>query len=301
MSIATLLAAIYVFLPVVVPGENVFQIFSINDRGQTMLNTDLSSGTFFRGTYTRLPPPPAGFQLTAFGINNDGVIVGSASPDSGGEQGFILRGTTYTIFSRPSWDNIEPRAISNSGLITGFSFSNDFRSRAGFVFDPETNTFTDATPPGSSLVIVQGMNAAGRITGSASQVGVGRYAFLWQHAPLERRGQLLVPFLDRVSVALGDARGSNGSSGRGINDAGIITGFTISSTAHAVGFVGSASRGYQFLSPPGATEDSDVVCEGINNHDQVVCAVTDASGNTQAFIGTPRDQDDDDDDDHGGG
>jgi hypothetical protein len=287
MGMVILLAATYVFTPVVVPGENVVQIFGINDREQTMVTTDLSSGTFHRGTYTRLPPPPSGYQVTGIGINNAGVITGPATIGSGTEQGFILRGTTYAFFSRPGWDNTEPRAIANSGLITGYNFSSDFTKFAGFIYNPDTNTFTDATPPGSTRTITQGMNAAGRICGDGRQPGLGRYAFVWQQGLLKKGKNELVPFLERVGVV------GPGSAARGINDAGLITGFTVVG-GETVGFVGNSARGYQLLIPPGAAAGTGNVCEGINNDAQVVCSFADVAGNTHAFIGSPRDDEDDD-------
>jgi len=62
------LAAAYAFTPVLVAGESVQQIFNINDRGQTVVNTDLSSGIFHRGTFTRLPPVRRHLK---FGISNN--------------------------------------------------------------------------------------------------------------------------------------------------------------------------------------------------------------------------------------
>ncbi len=160
---------------------------------------------------------------------------------------------------------------------------------AGFIYDPSTNTFTDATPPGSTRPLVQGMNAAGRIVGDARLTGLGRHAFVWQQGPLQRGKQAFESFLERFTLS------GSSAAARGINDAGVIVGFL--PVANAVGFVGNASRGYQFLFPPGAMESgAQTVCEGINNRNQVVCAVTDADGvTTHAFIGTPRDDEDDED------
>jgi hypothetical protein len=73
------------------------------------------------------------------------------------------------------------------------------------------------------------------------------------------------------------------SAARGINDAGVIVGFN-----SRAGFVGSDSRGFEVLIPPGGDAPGAVVaCEGINNFRQVVCGVTDAAGNNRNFIGTP--------------
>jgi hypothetical protein len=283
MQMICLLAAGYVFTPIVVAGEQVVNVFGLNDREETVVNTDLSSGTWRKGKYTRLPPGPAGLTVSATGINNDGVIAGVASDQTTfAEQGFVLRGSTYTLFSRPGWDNTEPRAIANSGLITGYNFSADFTQTAGFVYDPATNTFTDATPPGSTRTITQGMNAAGQITGDGRQAGTGRYAFIWQQGPLNTGKHQLAPFLDRVVI-------TGATAGRGINDDGAITGFTVDGGA-TVGFVGNASSGFQLLLPPGAGgPGTSTFCEGINNAAQVVCSVGDAAGATVgAFLGTPH-------------
>ena len=282
MQIIFLLAAAYVFTPVLVPGENVVAIFGINDHEQTMVTTDLSSGTYRHGTYTRLPPPPAGFQVTGTGINNAGVITGVATASDGSEHGFVLRDSVYTFFSRPGWDNTEPRAIGHSSLITGYSFSSDFLLTAGFLYDPASGTFTDVTPPGSTRTIAQGINKFGRITGSGRQVGIGGYAFVWQQGQFEKGKHEFVPFLERSVV------GDGSTNGRGINDGGVIVGFTTSGGT-ITGFVGNASRGYELLLPPGATDANAVTtCQGINSDNVVVCAVFDAAGNSHAFIGSPQ-------------
>jgi hypothetical protein len=117
---------------------------------------------------------------------------------------------------------------------------------------------------------------------------VGRYAFISQPGTSNVGTRTLVPFLDRIVVAAGT------SSARGINDAGVITGFTVNSAGRQVGFVGNASRGYQLLVPPGGDAAGVMMfCQGINNARQVVCGVTDAvTGNTLgAFIGSPSEDD----------
>jgi hypothetical protein len=302
MQIVFLLAAIYVWTPIEVPGATVVQAFSLNDREQTMLltinGTDFISGTFRRGEFTPLPAPPAGFQVSGIGINNAGVITGIATTATNPrERGFILNDSTYTFFSRDGWDNTEPRAIDNAGLITGFSFNdNTVVGGAGFLFDPAagpTGTFTDVTPPGSDLTIVQGSNKFRRIAGNGRQPGIGRYAFIWQQGKIARGKSQLLPFLDRIKID------QDGSNARGINDSGIIVGFTGSAAGTNEGFVGSDARGYQLLVPPGGeVAGNSTVCEGINNFAQVVCLVNDAAGNTLgAFIGSPA-EDEDDDHDH---
>jgi hypothetical protein len=258
--------------------------FGLNDKGQVAVtNADGSkTGIYRSGIFTPLPAPPAGYKVTAWDINNGGIVVGGAFPpsDPTHEQGFILIGSKYTFFSRPGWDNTEARAIANSGLITGYNATSDASTTAGFIYNAGKHTFTDATPPGSGtgFSVTQGMNADGRICGDGRSPELGRYAFVWQQGTLVRGARELAPFLARLKIA--DAN----SAARGINDAGVIVGFTNSN----VGFVGSDSRGFQVLIPPGGdAPGASVACEGINNFGQVVCTVTDAAGNNRNFIGTP--------------
>ncbi|HKE87356.1 MAG TPA: hypothetical protein VKB50_26550 [Vicinamibacterales bacterium] len=265
--------------------------FGINDKGQVAVsNLDNSiTGIYRNGIFTRLPAPPAGYAVAALGINNGGTVIGGAhsAADPSHEQGFILTGSAYRFFSRPGWDNTEARAISQSALVTGYSYDDALTAFAGFIYDPRTGTFTDATPPGSGagFSITQGMNADGQISGDGRSSDVGRYAFVWQQGTLVKGKRELAPFLARVNIADGP------SAARGINDAGYITGFA-GSGGRTVGFVGLASRGFTLLVPPGGdAADAITVCEGINNSRQVVCSVSDTLGNTRGFIGSPDSND----------
>ena len=288
-------AASYSWTEIIIPSIGPLGlVIGINDNDQVAVNNadGTKTGIYRQGIFTPLPPPPAGYTVGADGINNGGTIVGTAfSPlDPTHQQGFLLIGSTYTFFSRPGWDNTSARAIADSGLITGFNYNGpgnipnpDFSMTAGFIYDPNTHTFTDATPPGSGsgFSATQGMNADGRISGDGRLPGLGRYAFIWQQGTLVKGTRQLAPFLARFKIA------DDGTAARGINDAGVIVGFT-GSGGSGVGFVGSDSRGFQLLIPPGGdAPGAGVVCEGINNFRQVVCGVTDAVGNTRDFIGTP--------------
>jgi uncharacterized membrane protein len=287
-------AAAYSWREVLVPSIGPVNAAGINDEGQVVVGTFDGSkwGIYRNGGFRPLPSLPAGYKISlVWGINNSGIVVGSVFPptDPTHEQGFILIGSKYTFFSWPGWDNTAARGIANSGLITGYSYTDDGSAYAGFIYDPGKKTFTDATPPGSgfSFSVTQGMNAAGRITGDGRSVDIGRYAFVWQQGTLIKGTHELAPFLDRIRV--GDAN----SAARGINDAGVIVGFTARADGTPVGFVGSDSRGFELLVPPGGDAPGNgVVCEGINNLRQVLCSVSDVNGNTVgAFIGTPDEND----------
>lgn len=174
-------AAPYVWTEIVLPSSSVANAFGPNDRGQVAVTAvDGTSGIYRNGTFTQLPAPPAGYQVSATGINNAGVIVGVASTTTDThEQGFILVSGVYTFFSRPGWGNTEPRAIGNSGLVTGYSFQ-DTGETAGFVYDPATGVFTDVTPRLSTFTIAQGINKFGRISGNGREAVLGRFGFIWQ-------------------------------------------------------------------------------------------------------------------------
>jgi hypothetical protein len=275
---ALLAIAAYVFTPVTVPNAQIFNFFGPNDKGQIALSTTIGSGIWENGNFTLLPPPPKGFaSVTAFGINNAGTIVGEATTPDGHEQGFILIGSTYSLFSRPGWDNTEPRFINSSALITGWSFD-DSGSSAGFVYDPATGNFTDATPAGSDSTLIQGMNKFGIVSGSGHDPALGFYAITWQQGQFAQ-GKRTVPFLDRFTV------GNEESRARGINDAGVIVGYFFSGKA---GFVGNSVVGFQLLHVPGTTGGEKTVCEGINNSGQVACASYPADFYENVFIGTPQ-------------
>ncbi len=288
-TISSANAAAYSWTEILIPSIGPMGIaFGPNDKGQVAVTSADGSktGIYRSGIFTPLPSPPAGYRVAATGINNGGTIVGGAfSPsDPTHEQGFILIGSKYTFFSRPGWDNTSARAIANSGLITGYSYTSDQSTTAGFIYNAGTNTFTDATPPGSGagFSVTQGMNADGRISGDGRSDELGRYAFIWQQGILVRGARELPPFLARLKIA--DAN----SAARGINDAGVIVGFTGRPDGTSVGFAGSDSRGFQVLIPPGGDAPGAIVaCEGINNFRQVACGVTDAAGNTRDFIGKP--------------
>ena len=273
----------YVWTEIVIQGTSVLQAWQINDIGQVAIGvtTDGRSGIYFDGTFTQLPPLE-GFQVGALGINNDGVIAGVATDPSGTRQGFILHGSTYTLFSRPGWDNTEARAIADSGLITGDTFNVDGATR-GFIYDPDTRMFRDATPPGSTNTITQGMNSFGRITGHGIDTVNGRYGFVWQQGTITKGERELLPFLDRLKI------GASGAATRGITDSGVVVGFTSNPDGTSDSFVGSDASGYERLVPPGGeVAGNSTFCEGINNFAQVECYVWDPAMNPQgAFIGSP--------------
>ena len=145
-----------------------------------------------------------------------------------------MRAVASAFFSRSGFGilNTVGRAISNSGLITGTNSYADPGGPStgrlfarGFVYDPGTDTFFDATPPNATgFVIMQGMNRSGVIAGGGNQANLGAVALVWQMG-LFADGKGTVPFLSRIQI------GSQVffARARGITDDGTITGFTLDS------------------------------------------------------------------------
>jgi hypothetical protein len=272
--------------------------FGINDKDQVAVTNAAVTvtGIYSRGVFTRLPAPPAGYSsLTAFGINNAGVVIGSALSAACGdcEVGFILTGTTYKFFGQPGFANTEPRAIGSSGLVTGYSYNDPTGSpqtTSGFIYDPTgAGTFTTVNGPEyvTGFSIVQGINASGRISGDSRMADpTQRYGFVRQLGPRVNGTLTLLPFLARFTI--GEAGTGVRTAVRGINDAGEITGFTSRGETN-VGFVGSDAKGFRLLVPPGGDSAGAITaCTSINNAGQVVCVVTDALNNNRDFIGSPE-------------
>jgi len=274
----------YQWTEIVIEGTTVRETGQINDKGQVAVAaTGARYGIYENGTFTPLPPLE-GFRVVARGINNDGVITGFVTDPVGLQQGFILRGSAYTLFSRPGWDSTVAHAIANSGLITGNSFAFGGTPTAGFIYDPDTDTFTDVTPPGSTFNNTLGMNTSGRVTGEGREPGIGAYGFVWQQGTITKGKGELLPFLDRIKIGVLTAA-------QGINDSGLVVGFTTNTTGGNDGFAGTDALGYQRLVAPGGEKAGySNYCSGINNLAQVVCYVWDSAipaNPLGAFIGSP--------------
>ena len=265
-------SAVYVFNTVDYPGAVFTDVRGINNLGRLVGYASLDGVNYFSFTYaggTFSPLPPAAVPTSALGLNDAGTIVGAVMSPPAPERAFILSGSTYTVFTRPGWANVEARAVSNAGLVTGFSYETDasgtFLTSSGFIYNPASGAFTDIPIAGAVLTIAQGINAAGQVVGSATLPG-GAQAFL------REPGGAITMF--QVNGAPTRARG--------ISDTGLITGFITFGVVQQ-GFIGNSS-GFQILTVPGAT---NTFPESVNNAGQVSGLWHDAAGNTHGFIATP--------------
>ncbi len=298
-SIAAAQARGYQYQLLDYPGALTTQVYGINDRGVAVGSgfgfTNVSSITFQYNTRTKLftvVPGASGYSETdVLGINNRGVMVGGViSLDGNTESGFI-RATdgTFTILAQPGWANTEARAVSEEGLVTGFSYSADASSFVGFVYDPEHQSFTAIFP--SPFTIAQGINERGQVVGhvtldpSAAYPGspAGLYGF--------RRDADGGVTLFRIN--------GHGTRARGITEDGLITGFVNDPASGGVkGFVTRllAATGFVALSIPDAKlvvvpGQADTFAEGITEAGVIAGNVRDTPGVVvqHAFIATPLD------------
>src|SRR5215469_16736137 len=107
-------AEAYTWTEIVIPNAMVANASGLNDLGQIAIIdvTATVSGIYQNGRFTRLPTPPAGFQVGAYAINVVGTIVGYATtPSDPHQQAFILQHGQYRFFSRSGWQNTAARAI----------------------------------------------------------------------------------------------------------------------------------------------------------------------------------------------
>lgn len=288
----------YVYDTVDVPGQPGSFLTSLNDSGQAIL--DANSGQFLYNPtsgLTPLPNPPASSpyfnNVAAYGINNSGVAVGAgcnctnANPNGTIQQGFILQNGTYTFFSYPGASETVARGISSSGLVTGYD-----NVSGGFLYNPANGTFTAIYPPGSVSPVVpyaqtsaanftpaQGITASGQIVGSTLLTANNPASNQFFSGYVYNQGS---NSYSTFQVA-GDS-----TQARGINDAGVITGFVQLANGNSDAFVGTLGH-FQLLSDPNAL--AGTYGEAISSSGQIagVYYVTTPNGgvNSNGFIATP--------------
>jgi len=291
----------YVYDTVDVPGQAGSFVTSLNDNGQAIL--DANTGQFLYSPtngLTPLPNPPASSpyfnNVAAYGINNSGVTVGAGCNCTNSNQigtltqGFILQNGTYTFFSYPGASDTVARGISSSGLITGYD-----NVSGGFLYNPANGTFTAIYPPASlspnvsyaqannqaNFTPAQGISASGQIVGSA---------LLTANNPASASNPFFSGYVYNQGSNSYTTFQVDGDStqARGINNAGIITGFVQLANGSSDAFVGTAGH-FQLLSDPNAL--AGTYGEAINSSGQIagVYYVTAPNGgvNSSGFIATP--------------
>jgi hypothetical protein len=118
----------YTFTSIDYPGVPFIEVFGVNNSGQvvgfSVVSFVYDSKT---GAFTTVPDDPDYLGTAVLGITEAGVMSGIVISDDFAELGFVRsKKGTFTVFSKPGWDNTEVRGISNTGLVTGYAFDNAF-------------------------------------------------------------------------------------------------------------------------------------------------------------------------------
>jgi hypothetical protein len=268
------------FASVDYPGAQNTQLWDINNNGLaigTASGGAVTSPTGFlydtkTKLFTKLPPVP-GYDSAAFGAINDlGIIVGVgliATDFDDLADGVILENGKYSSFAHPGSYQTFPRAIGNTGLITGYASLND-GSSVGFIYDPKLGTFTDIMIPYGYIeaIIPQGINDLGRVVGSVYLID--------GPDPCQPNGQYGFVRETDGTVTLFRVNGVY-TRARGITNAGLITGYLTEFGEKGFAVTLPALGGFQALTIPEIellsvpfTGATDTLAEGIDNTGHIV-------------------------------
>lgn len=113
-----------------------------------------------QGTYTQADCPGAVGTLP-WGIDTAGEVSGTYDDSSGKVHGFLLSGVTCTTIDYPETPtHTEVYGLNDEGQIVGFDGSS-----VGFVYDVQTQTFTEIKYPKAIYTVPIAINNAGTIAG----------------------------------------------------------------------------------------------------------------------------------------
>ena len=243
------------------PGGVGTQLWGINDAGQFVGSDSLGAFVVSNGVATDLAGPAGAVRTVPFGISNGGLVVGSWYGADAVERTFLFDGEQYTNFELPLVDVAltQIRGVSLDGRwLTGL-YVDGSGVQNGFVFDLQTAALQLPTVP-NAFTFMQGANSAGLAVGNVSPGG----------------GLVFDTATGEQQVVANLAGFIGGPRFRGINDAGLISGF-VSQQA----IVGTLAGGFTAL-PMGGVAAS--FAEGLNNVGQVVGFFNDANGISHGFI-----------------
>jgi hypothetical protein len=256
------------------PAASNTQLWGINDSNQIVGSDSLGGFVYTGGVASAMPAWAGAEGITPFGIANDGTIVGSwRSPGDGRTHGFIYRAGSYSGWDLglPGLSFTQIRSISLDGrYIAGYA-TGDTPGSTGFVFDTQSSQLT--TYAASGTLILQGSTSAGMtagsLAGSSDNINGGVLAF-------GGGSYTVYPGMPGVDGRI---------SFRGINDAGMMSGFTRNNGVTTAIF-GSVTQGYSFsaLTIDGAATS---VGTGLNNQNAVVGFYTDSAAQMHGFLATP--------------
>lgn len=234
----------------------------------------LSSGAATAGSYTLITPySGAGASTGVLGINDAGFMTGSIYNADGSIDGFIRSPTgVYSTFTAGA--QTFGRNISNSNSIAGFATDSSGVVATDTTFVRASDgVITDLTNPTTSAALhgfAQGQNASGAVVGDYYFSSGGH---TYRHG-FELSGSTF------TDISVGPSF-TQRTMARGINDAGVIVGFT-SALGVTRGFVDTAGV-ITFVIDPDPANSGTTVLQDINNAGLAVGGFVDAAGNSHAF------------------
>lgn len=217
-----------------------------------------------------VPAAPNSTATTAFAINDSNVIAGSYVGTDGIEHAFFgtLDGN-YTSFDAGTGGS-EARGISNAGLITGFSNSQNGSTADQPIFERRPDGKLLAVNAGGTQLFGRagGINSSdGRFAGTRWDFNIHQAIAFVGHKGKWRR-DVRIPLVHQAATA------------EGINDADVVVGSFFRPPTH--GFIGSGGKLVQVDYPSGQSVGTTLL--GINDSNQAVGQWSDSAGNTHSFL-----------------
>jgi probable HAF family extracellular repeat protein len=155
---------------------------AINDAGQIVGNgfNGVNERAFVwqNGSFTMLAATGAK-GTHAFGINGNGVIVGSMTLDNNDEHAARwVNGVIEDLGLLPGDHYAQAEGVSADGRIVGLSYGGTGRAFRAFLW--QAGRMTELPPLGGNFAEATAINGVGLIAGQSTIVGGGGHAVLWQ-------------------------------------------------------------------------------------------------------------------------
>ncbi len=231
----------------------------ISPNGQSVGSINTGSDVpvlFSGGGYTDLRSPPSHYPIgDAHGVNNSGIIVGSAyDNNTGGMQAFFYSGGAITEIVNAGWAGSSANAINSSGQIVGVNGSSAFyyyngivtslaggsalaindngqivgQNSSGHACIFTGGTTIDLGTLGGSSSQASGINLAGQIVGYSTISNGSSCAFLYTSGPMTNLNNLLVSSNSSWNLQYANGINDNGQIvGQGINPSGQLHGYLL--------------------------------------------------------------------------
>ena len=148
------------------------QIVGTSGRGSAQRGYLLTADKF----NTPINGPGNGYQTWAYGLNDNGQVVGAARPTDASAttttDGYVWQGGSMTLFAVPGATSTGATAINDSGTIVGYDTDGAYTSGPtpqpvdhGFI--DVNGTFTPFDVPGAVSTQINAIDTAGDLAGSA--------------------------------------------------------------------------------------------------------------------------------------